>query len=102
VSVLQVASSAGRPGLRSVVTGLPVAAYDGSLADRFDRSPGRGWVHAKTGTLHGTSALAGLVTDARGRVLVFAFVSNRIKPVDIPDAPGALDDLAAALATCVC
>ena len=102
VSVLQLASSPDHPVLRPVVTGLPVAAYDGSLADRFDESPGRGWVRAKTGTLRGTSALAGLVTDARGRVLVFAFLSNRIKPVDIPDAPSALDDLAAALATCEC
>ena len=66
VDVLQLASAADHPELRSVVTGLPVAAYDGSLAYRFDRSPGRGWVRAKTGTLTGTSALAGLVTDARG------------------------------------
>ena len=66
VAVLQLASSADHPELRSVITGLPVAAFDGSLEERFDGSPGRGWVRAKTGTLTGTSALAGLVTDARG------------------------------------
>ncbi len=102
VSVLQIASSADHPELRPAVSGLPVAAYDGSLEDRFDGSPGRGWVRGKTGTLRGTSALAGLVTDARGRVLVYAFVSNHLRPVEIPDAPEALDDLAAALATCRC
>ena len=102
VAVLQLASSADHPELRSVVTGLPVAAYDGSLAERFDRSPGRGWVRAKTGTLTGTSGLAGLVTDARGRVLVFAFLSNHIPPVATDDARAALDHLAATLATCHC
>jgi serine-type D-Ala-D-Ala carboxypeptidase/endopeptidase (penicillin-binding protein 4) len=102
VAVLQLASASDHPELRSVVTGLPVAAYDGSLTYRFDRSPGRGWVRAKTGTLTGTSALAGLVTDARGRVLVFAFVSNHIPPVGTGDARDALDDLAATLASCRC
>ncbi len=102
VSVLQVAASTSHPTLRSVVTGLPVAAYDGSLEERFDTSPGRGWVRAKTGTLTGTSALAGLVTDARRRVLVFAFVSNRIPLVGTLDARAALDRLAAALAACRC
>ncbi len=102
VAVLQLASTADHPELRSVVTGLPVAAYDGSLADRLDRSPGRGWVRAKTGTLTGTSALAGLVTDARGRVLVFAFVSNHISPAGTDDARDALDALAARLAACPC
>ncbi len=102
VSVLQLAASGDHPELRSVVTGLPVAAYDGSLEDRFEGSPGRGWVRAKTGTLRGTSALAGLVTDARGRALVFAFVSNHIPLVDTLDARAALDDLAATLATCRC
>lgn len=102
VDVLQVASAGDHPELRPVVTGLPVAAYDGSLAARFDRSPGRGWVRAKTGTLRGTSALAGLVTDARGRLLVFAFVSNHIPLSGTADAPDALDGLAASLADCPC
>ncbi len=102
VSVLQLAASGDHPELRSVVTGLPVAAYDGSLEDRFDGSPGRGWVRGKTGTLRGTSALAGLVTDALGHPLVYAFVSNHIPLVGTLDARAALDDLAARLSTCRC
>jgi len=102
VQVLQLASSPGHPELRSVITGLPVAAYDGSLVYRFDDSPGRGLVRAKTGTLRGTSALAGVTTDARGRALVFAFVSNHIKYVETEDTRAALDRLASALATCRC
>jgi D-alanyl-D-alanine carboxypeptidase/D-alanyl-D-alanine-endopeptidase (penicillin-binding protein 4) len=85
-----------------VVTGLPVAAYDGSLEERFDTSTGRGWVRAKTGTLTGTSALAGVVTDARGRALVFAFISNHIPLAGTLDARAALDRLAADLAACRC
>ena len=102
VQVLQLAASPDHPELRSVITGLPVAAYDGSLADRFDDSPGRGLVRAKTGTLRGTSALAGLTTDARGRVLVFAFVSNHIKETESEDIRAALDRLASTLAACRC
>ncbi|MGC4112802.1 MAG: D-alanyl-D-alanine carboxypeptidase/D-alanyl-D-alanine-endopeptidase [Nocardioides sp.] len=102
VQVLQLASSPEHPELRSVVSGLPVAAYDGSLGDRFGHSPGRGLVRAKTGTLRGTNALAGITTDARGRVLVFAFVSNHVPTSDREDTPVALDRLASALATCRC
>jgi len=102
VRVLQTASSPDHPELRSVVTGLPVAAYDGSLGDRFGHSPGRGLVRAKTGTLTGTSALAGLTTDARGRVLVFAFVSNHVRYAESLDTRAALDRLASALAGCRC
>jgi D-alanyl-D-alanine carboxypeptidase/D-alanyl-D-alanine-endopeptidase (penicillin-binding protein 4) len=102
VNVLQLASSPTHPELRSVVGGLPVAAYDGSLGYRFVDSPARGLVRAKTGTLSGTDALAGITTDARGRVLVFAFVSNQVNEADTLDNRAALDRLASALATCRC
>jgi D-alanyl-D-alanine carboxypeptidase/D-alanyl-D-alanine-endopeptidase (penicillin-binding protein 4) len=102
VRVLQLAASPDHPELRSVVTGLPVAGYDGTLGYRFDDSPGRGFVRAKTGTLTGTSALAGITTDARGRAWVFAFVSNHVPPALTLDARAALDRLTSALATCRC
>jgi D-alanyl-D-alanine carboxypeptidase/D-alanyl-D-alanine-endopeptidase (penicillin-binding protein 4) len=102
VQVLQLASSPAHPELRSVISGLPVAAYDGSLGTRFDRSAGRGLVRAKTGTLTGTSALAGLTTTRRGHVLLFAFVSNHVKYAETLDTRAALDALASALATCRC
>ncbi len=103
VDVLQLAASPDHPDLRSVITGLPVAGYDGSLAYRFgDKSGGRGLVRAKTGTLTGTSALAGITTDARNRTLVFAFVSNHIKYAETLDARAALERLTTALATSHC
>ena len=107
VRVLQVAASPAHPELRSVITGLPVAAYDGTLVQRFTAATGggangRGLVRAKTGTLRGTSALAGTTTDARGRLLVFAFVSNHVTGTEELDTRAALDRLTAALAACRC
>jgi D-alanyl-D-alanine carboxypeptidase/D-alanyl-D-alanine-endopeptidase (penicillin-binding protein 4) len=98
VEVLQLAASSDHPELRSVITGLPVAAYGGSLGYRFEDSPGRGLVRAKTGTLTGTTALAGITTDARGTALV----SNHVKYAETLDTRAALDRLASALATCRC
>jgi D-alanyl-D-alanine carboxypeptidase/D-alanyl-D-alanine-endopeptidase (penicillin-binding protein 4) len=100
--VLQLAASSDHPELRSVVTGLPVAGSVGSLGYRFEDSPGRGLVRAKTGTLTGTSALAGVTTDARGQALVFAFVSNHVKYAETLDTRSALERLASALTTARC
>ena len=103
VRVLQLAASPEHPDLRSVITGLPVAAYDGSLAYRYgDGSDGRGLVRAKTGTLTGTSALAGLTTDTRNRPLVFAFVSNHVTVPEEDDTREALERLTTALTTSRC
>jgi len=92
----------GKPaGLRNLLTGLPVAAVSGSLADRFQDAgsrAGAGWVRAKTGSLEVTYALTGYVPDVDGRILVFAFVSNGVGAGTRP----ALDALAAGLRGCGC
>jgi D-alanyl-D-alanine carboxypeptidase/D-alanyl-D-alanine-endopeptidase (penicillin-binding protein 4) len=89
--------------LRPIVTGLPVAGGDGTLVDRFaNGSPsasGRGVVRAKTGTLTGVSSLAGIVTDADGRLLVFALMSNGVNPGLVRPK---LDAIAAQLGRCGC
>ena len=104
VDVLRLASSADQPDLRSVLTGLPVAGFTGSLTFRFDNAPepGRGRVRAKTGTLTGVSALAGVATDLDGVPMVFALVADRVKLRDTLEAQQTLDDLAAALGACHC
>jgi D-alanyl-D-alanine carboxypeptidase/D-alanyl-D-alanine-endopeptidase (penicillin-binding protein 4) len=92
-----------RPELRPVLTGLPVAGFTGTLAGRYRHgraTVAAGLVRAKTGTLSGVSALAGIVVDADGRLLVFAFVADHA-PVS-EAAALALDDIAAALASCGC
>jgi D-alanyl-D-alanine carboxypeptidase/D-alanyl-D-alanine-endopeptidase (penicillin-binding protein 4) len=102
VDVLRVASSADHPDLRPVLTGLPVAGFTGSLTFRFDNVPEPGRVRAKTGTLTGVSALAGVATDLDGVPMAFALVADLVKLRDTLDAQEALDDLAAALGACHC
>ncbi|WP_329133104.1 D-alanyl-D-alanine carboxypeptidase/D-alanyl-D-alanine-endopeptidase [Streptomyces sp. NBC_01476] len=93
--ILALAASPAHPELRAIVTGLPVAAFTGTLSARFHASPGAGVVHAKTGTLTGTNTIAGTTVTAGGRLLTFSFMTQ-----DAPDATAAqtaLDALAAAL-----
>lgn len=95
------ASAPGHPALRSVVTGLPVAAFTGTLSNRYTgQTAGAGAVRAKTGTLTGVNTLAGTVVDADGRLLVFAFMTSDTR--DAQGAQAALDKLASAVANCGC
>ena len=104
LSVIEVSSGDEHPSLRPVVTGLPVAGFNGSLAYRFEtgdkRGPGR--VRAKTGTLTGVHGLAGVVTDLEGTELAFVALADRVKVANTLDARALLDEVAAALAGCAC
>jgi D-alanyl-D-alanine carboxypeptidase/D-alanyl-D-alanine-endopeptidase (penicillin-binding protein 4) len=88
----------------AVLDMLPVAAWSGTLADRYLGSAGAGVVRAKTGTLTGVSTLAGLVHDRDGRLLAFALMADRVGPTDeaTKAAEAALDRAATALAQCGC
>jgi D-alanyl-D-alanine carboxypeptidase/D-alanyl-D-alanine-endopeptidase (penicillin-binding protein 4) len=99
--VLHLAAT-GDPALRSVVTGLPVAGFTGSLAYRFVESAptGLGFVRAKTGTLSGVHGLAGIATDPSGDPLAFAVVADRVRLPQTLDARDALDEAASALVGC--
>lgn len=87
--------------MRDLLDTLPVAAGSGTLADRFSgpSGAGAGWVRAKTGTLSGTSALAGTVTDVDGRSMSFALLSSGTNPAE---ARPMLDRIAAELRGCGC
>ena len=101
--LLVLASSPAHPELRSVVSGLPVAGFTGTLDNRYDTGVGEaglGVVRAKTGSLQTVNTLAGLVVDRDGRLLVFAFMSNGSGAVD--SARTALDRLAGRVAVCGC
>lgn len=86
-----------------LLAGLPVAGYDGTLADRGDADPATapGTVRAKTGTLLGVHALAGTVVTAEGRLLAFAVVADEAPGGEVA-AEAALDEFAATLARCGC
>jgi D-alanyl-D-alanine carboxypeptidase/D-alanyl-D-alanine-endopeptidase (penicillin-binding protein 4) len=91
--------------LRPMLSGLPVAGWTGTLADRFT-SPATagaaGVVRAKTGTLGTVSTLAGTAVDADGRVLAFAVLADGLPAGTTLEARAALDEAAAAIAGCGC
>jgi D-alanyl-D-alanine carboxypeptidase/D-alanyl-D-alanine-endopeptidase (penicillin-binding protein 4) len=64
---------------REILANLPVAAATGSLFDRFQdpsAAGGRGWVHAKTGTLAGVGALTGYTVTTSGQLVAFSLMIN--------------------------
>ena len=91
-----------QPKLRPLVDLLPIAGGSGTLSNRFlDNDAERaaaGWLRAKTGSLTGTNSLVGIITDASGRVLTFALISNNAGPT----GRTAIDALAATLRSCGC
>jgi len=102
VQVLQKATADSE--LAPIVSALPVAAFSGSLVERYDdhSDAGRGVVRAKTGTLTGVDALAGYTQDAEGSPVVFAVVADDVAVPNTLKARDALDALATALTTCRC
>jgi D-alanyl-D-alanine carboxypeptidase/D-alanyl-D-alanine-endopeptidase (penicillin-binding protein 4) len=103
--VLALAASPAHPELHTVLSGMPVAGFSGTLDDRFDTGTavaGKGVVRAKTGTLDGVNTLAGVVEDADGRLLAFAFMANHVPPSRADSVVSFLDTLAATLAGCGC
>ncbi|MFI1191132.1 D-alanyl-D-alanine carboxypeptidase/D-alanyl-D-alanine-endopeptidase [Streptomyces californicus] len=96
-ALLARAADPDRPGLRPVLTGLPIAGFSGTLDGRYERdAAGTGLVRAKTGTLQGVNSLAGTVVDRQGRLLAFAFLASG--STSAAGAEPALDALATALA----
>lgn len=74
---------------------LPVGGRDGTLARRFVGTPLEGRIFAKTGSLNGVNALAGFLTAASGRTLVFSVYAN-----DRPSTTGsAIEEMDSALLT---
>jgi serine-type D-Ala-D-Ala carboxypeptidase/endopeptidase (penicillin-binding protein 4) len=104
LSVVEAAAAEENPDLRTVVSGLPVAGFTGSLTYRFSTGDeeGLGRVRAKTGTLTGVHGLAGVVTDRDGTVYSFVAIADRVKVEDTLDAREQIDKVAAALAACSC
>lgn len=93
------------PRYGPVLSGLPVAGFDGTLAKRYRSAPtdrAAGVVRAKTGTLNGVSALAGLVRTRSGVLLAFDATANGFPVTSLVAAQTALDRIATVLASCGC
>ena len=59
---------------------LPVAGRNGTLYNRMRGTAAQDRCHAKTGTLHDVSALAGFCNTTGGERVAFAFLMNRVNP----------------------
>lgn len=67
---------AGSPHFQTFYHALPVAARDGTLANRMRGTAAEANVHAKTGTLSGVRSLSGYFTTAAGERMVFSMMVN--------------------------
>ena len=76
---------------------LPVGGVDGTLQGRFQNSPLKGRMWAKTGTLEEVNALSGYLTTASGKTLAFSILINGRRPGSDAEAQ-ALDRIAEAIA----
>ncbi|MFU8852736.1 D-alanyl-D-alanine carboxypeptidase/D-alanyl-D-alanine-endopeptidase [Micromonospora sp. SL1-18] len=102
--LITLAGNGSHPELAAIFGGLPVGGWSGTLDGRYQKAAtraGAGVVRAKTGTLTGVNAIAGLVTTAEGRLLTFAVLTDRTTG-GLDDTREALDRISSALAGCGC
>jgi D-alanyl-D-alanine carboxypeptidase/D-alanyl-D-alanine-endopeptidase (penicillin-binding protein 4) len=65
------------PYMPEYASSLALAGLDGTMRNRFRKSPATGRMHLKTGRLDDVSAVAGYVTAASGqRLIVVALVNS--------------------------
>jgi serine-type D-Ala-D-Ala carboxypeptidase/endopeptidase (penicillin-binding protein 4) len=108
MALVEAIEAAARTGsLRPVLTGLPIAGFDGTLSTGdsiFGAISGaaRGVVRAKTGNLDTSATLAGLVVDSDGHLLIFALMTAGYPGADLQVAANGIDATAEALASCGC
>jgi len=102
--LLSLAAAGQRPALSGLFGGLPVAGWSGTMHQRFvqpkPNQAGQGVVRAKTGTLSGVNTMAGTLTTADGRLLVFAIMASGSG--NAVTGRAALDTVAAKLVSCGC
>ncbi len=81
-----------RPEIYNLIySSLPIAGVDGTLKNRMIGTPAQDNVHAKTGTLSGTSCLSGYLNSNDGHLIAFSimiqnYVGGSQTAHDIQDA----------------
>lgn len=93
--LLQYASE--QPWFAAWKSSLPVGGVDGTLEARFSKSPLKGKLFAKTGTLGEARALSGYVECASGRTVVFSIMVGNHPPQTSKDRD-AMDKIVEAIA----
>jgi len=97
-AVAKPADLEGSAELIGVLRGLAVAGLEGTLAGRLTEAPGAGNVRAKTGTLTGVAALAGIVQTAQGRELAFVLMADQTSQVPYGLVRDSIDQFTSGLA----
>lgn len=99
-------ASGDQPAFESILDELPIAAFNGTLFDRFltdAAAQGRGVVRAKTGSLPEVTALAGYIVTDDGRLLAFALTANDVGiGTEFLNARAQIDAVLADVANCGC
>ncbi len=87
---------ASSPRFRNFYDSLPVAAMDGTLADRFHHTRAEGRIHAKTGTIEHVNALSGYMDLPFGERLAFSIFGNS-HPLESKKGEEIIDGMAVAI-----
>jgi len=107
VLVRLIGLAASHPRLRSVLTGLPVEGFSGTLMRGssvfgLGGRAGFGVVRAKTGNLTTVAALAGTVEASNGQLFAFAVMADKVPAASLGNAATTMVRLAGTLAGCGC
>lgn len=89
------------PELVGLVDWLPLAGLEGTVDTRYTDTPAAGFWRAKTGSLTGVTAIAGVLTTADGRELAVAILADGM-PYGQANPMAAFDEFIGALAQCGC
>ena len=100
--LLLLATDAAHTELLPVVLDLPIAGWQGTLAERFETGPAQGLVRAKTGSLPNVTSLAGTVQTQDGRLLVFAVIADATPAGGQITPRATIDGFVQQLAACGC
>jgi D-alanyl-D-alanine carboxypeptidase/D-alanyl-D-alanine-endopeptidase (penicillin-binding protein 4) len=93
--LLQYAST--QPWFADWKMSLPVGGEDGSLVERFGKTPLKNHVFAKTGTLGEARALSGYLESASGKTVIFSIMVGNHMPQTTKDRE-TMDQIVAAIA----